>query len=80
VSKCFVLKDIYASASLVIVWLGSAATVTDAATDLFNAYHKRQPHGTGLDLTARHTYRARDEQRQELLDKSFAGTSRNAAQ
>lgn len=64
------MKDIYASASLVIVWLGSAATVTDVAMDMLNAYYEIQPHGTGLDLTARHTYRIRDEQRQELLEQS----------
>ena len=59
------MKEIYASATLVIVWLGAATPATDVAMDMFNAYYERGP---TLDLTARHTYRFRDEQRQELVE------------
>ena len=59
------MKEIYASASLVIVWLGAATPATDVAMDMFNAYYAKGP---SLDLTARHTYRFRDEQRQELVE------------
>ena len=58
------MKQIYAFASLVIVWLGAATLATDVAVDMFNAYYEKGP---SLDLTARHTYRFRDEQRQELI-------------
>ena len=59
------MKVIYAHASLVIVWLGAATPATDVAMDIFNAYYEKGP---TLDLTARHTYRFRDEQRQELVE------------
>ena len=59
------MKEIYASASLVVVWLGAATPATDVAMDMFNAYHQKGP---SLDLTAMHTYRFRDEQRQELVE------------
>ena len=58
------MKEIYAFASLVIVWLGASTPATDVAVDMFNAYYEK---GSSLDLTARHTYRFRDEQRQELI-------------
>ena len=48
------VKGIYESASLVIVWLGPATTVTDLAMDMLNRYHGS---GTGPNLTARYTYR-----------------------
>ena len=59
------MKEIYASASLVVVWLGAATPATDVAVDMFNAYYEKGP---SLELTARHTYRFRDEQRQELIE------------
>ena len=59
------MKEIYASASLVVVWLGAATPVTDVAVDMFNAYYEKGP---SLEMTARHTYRFRDEQRQELVE------------
>ena len=58
------MKEIYAFASLVIVWLGAATPATDVAVDMSNAYYEK---GLILDLTASRTYRFRDEQRQELI-------------
>lgn len=58
------MKEIYASASFVVVWLGTATPETDKAMDMCNADYEKRP---SLDLTARHTYRFRDEQLQELV-------------
>ena len=61
------MKEIYASASLVIVWLGAATPATDVAMDMFNACEEN---GASLDMTARYTYRLYDKQRQDLLERS----------
>ena len=64
------MRDIYASASLVIVWWGAGTTATDLAVDMFNAYQQKSNVPKDQLLTARHKYRTREEQRQELLKQS----------
>lgn len=61
------MKEIYASASLVIVWLGAATPVTDVTIDMFKALGEN---GARLDMTARYAYRSYDKQRQDLVERS----------
>lgn len=61
------MKEIYASASSVIVWLGAATPATDIAMDMFNACEEN---GASLNMTASHTYRVYDKQRQDLVERS----------
>ena len=61
------MKEIYASASLVIVWLGAATPGTDVAMDIFNPFEE---HGASLDMAASYTYRSYDKQRQDLVERS----------
>ena len=64
------MKEIYASASLVIVWVGAATPASDVAMDMFHVHHHAY-HKNGLsDLTTRHTYHFHDEQSQELVERS----------
>ena len=61
------MKEIFASASLVIVWLGAATPATNVAVDMFNAF----PGSVSfMALAARHKYRINNEQRQKLVKRS----------
>ena len=61
------MKEIYASASLVVLWLGAAMPATDVAMDMFNAF---QEEGASPHMTARYTYRSYEEQLRELIERS----------
>ena len=61
------MKEIYAFASLVIVWLGAATPATYVAMDMLNAVDEMR---ASLDMTARYTYRSYDKQRQDLVERS----------
>ena len=61
------MKEIYASASLVIVWLGAATPATDVAMEIFNACEEI---GASLDMTARYEYCLYGMQGQDLVEQS----------
>ncbi len=55
------MKEVFASASLVIVWLGAATPASNVAMDMFNAY---PGNGPLVDQTAKLEHQINDEQRQ----------------
>ena len=61
------MKEIYASASLVIVWLGAATPATDVAMEMFDAC---EDNGASLDMTARYAYHLYDRQGQDLVERN----------
>ena len=60
------MKEIYASASLVIVWLGAATRATDIAMDMFNMFDEEE---ASLDMTGGYTYRSYDKRRRDLIER-----------